>query len=368
MNADDEILVWRHLDGSATPDEVDRLSRRLAEDPAVCRAFVEISRIQAALHGVPARRASPLWPRVALAALLALAVGAGAWALLRSDAPAPGDTLAGGPAGRAVALADGTILALAPGAALIVPAPGDPWELERGALAATVAPQAPDRPWRIRTPHAEATVLGTAFRLDAGDRGTRLEVDHGRVRFTQGADTLVAGAGQELVAIPGRGLQGGDRRPPGMMLVRIDAAGGVPPGLHATAAADAAVPSGRAWMAVSSSSGAIRSVRWEDWRQGLWRSRPGQHLVLTVRIPAAAAWADVWVGLADGSGRRWNLEGVPRDRWWRVVVPLDRLIPSKPPTRSRLPDPDEPIHALFIQAPAGAPPLAVAGIEVVDPP
>ncbi|MFM2089788.1 MAG: hypothetical protein RLZZ127_277 [Planctomycetota bacterium] len=368
MNADDEVLVWRHLDGTATPDEVARLSRRLAEDPAMCRAFVEISRIQAALHGIPARRASPVWPRVALAALLALAVGAGAWVLLQPGAPAPGDTLAGGPAGRAVALADGTILALAPGAALIVPTPGDPWELAHGVLAATVAPQAPDRPWRIRTAHAEATVLGTVFRLDAGDRGTRLEVDHGRVRFTQGADSLVAGAGQELLATPGRLLQGGDRRSPGRAQVRVAPTQPQVPGLLGTLAVDAAAPEGQAWIAATTPSGAIRSVRWENWRQGLWRSRPGQHLVLTVRIPAAAAWADVWIGLADGSGRRWNLEGVPRDRWWRVVVPLDRLTASVPPTPSRPPQPDEPVHALFIQAPAGAPPLAVAGIEVVDPP
>jgi hypothetical protein len=368
MNVDDEVLVWRHLDGTATPDEVARLSRRLAEDPECCRAFVEISRIQAALHGVPARRRSALWPRVALAALLALAVSTGAWALLQPGAPAPGDTLAGGAAGRAVDLADGTRLALAPGAALIVPAPGQPWLLETGALAATVAPQAPDRPWRIRTAHAEATVLGTVFRLEAGDRATRLEVDHGRVQFTQGADTLVAGAGQELVATPGRGLQGGDRRPPGMMLVRVDPAGPSIPGLHGTLAADASAPDGRAWTAMPTPSGAVRSVRWEDWRQGLWRSRPGQHLVLTVRIPATAARADVWVGLADGSGRRWSLDAVPRDRWWRVVVPLDRLILSVPPTPSRTPEPDEPVHALFIQAPASAPPLAVTGIEVVDPP
>jgi hypothetical protein len=367
MNADDEVLVWRHLDGTATPDEVARLSRRLAEDPECCRAFVEISRIQAALHGVPARRVSPLWPRVALAALLALAVGTGAWALLQSGAPAPGDTLAGGAAGRAVDLADGTRLALAPGAALIVPAPGQPWLLETGALAATVAAQPPDRSWRIHTPHAEATVLGTVFRLDVGDRATRLEVDHGRVQFTQGADTLVAGAGQELVATPGRGLQGGDRRPPGPAQVRIATTAQTLPGLRATVIVDASAPAGRAWSAVSTPSGAIRSVKWENWREGLWRSHPGQHLVLTVRIPAGATWADVWVGLADGSGRRWSLDAVPRDRWWRVVVPLDRLTPSVPPTPSRTPEPDEPVHALFIQAPASAPPLAVAGIEVVDP-
>jgi hypothetical protein len=61
-------------------------------------------------------------------------------------------------------------------------------QMSRGTVAAEVAKQPAHRPMLLRTPHSEATVLGTSFRIsvDPGEKGaTRLEVQEGKVRFTR---------------------------------------------------------------------------------------------------------------------------------------------------------------------------------------
>jgi ferric-dicitrate binding protein FerR (iron transport regulator) len=76
--------------------------------------------------------------------------------------------------------------------------------LERGWLKADVARQAPGKPLVIATPHGEATVLGTVFRLGSEAALSRLLVERGRVRLSdaKGASALV-GAGQAASAGPG---------------------------------------------------------------------------------------------------------------------------------------------------------------------
>jgi ferric-dicitrate binding protein FerR (iron transport regulator) len=58
----------------------------------------------------------------------------------------------------------------------------------RGAVHADVSKQPAGRPMMLRTPHAEATVLGTSLRLlvEPGEKGaSRLEVQEGKVRFSR---------------------------------------------------------------------------------------------------------------------------------------------------------------------------------------
>jgi hypothetical protein len=110
-----------------------------------------------------------------------------------------------------------TTLRLAPGATLKLL--GGSWskrlELRLGGIDADVAPQRPFRPMVLRTPQAEARVLGTRFTLASDTNGTRLEVFQGRVRLTRLSDGklvnvgagnyAVAAANYELSALPQTG-------------------------------------------------------------------------------------------------------------------------------------------------------------------
>lgn len=73
--------------------------------------------------------------------------------------------------------------------------------LAAGAIRADVAPQPKTRPLIVATPHAEAKVLGTLFRIVADrdpKKGTLLEVDKGRVELRRLSDrkSVVVGSGQ----------------------------------------------------------------------------------------------------------------------------------------------------------------------------
>lgn len=61
---------------------------------------------------------------------------------------------------------------------------GKQFELLRGGLSASVAPQATNHAMLIITPHARATVLGTEFALRTDDLITKLDVLEGTVLFT----------------------------------------------------------------------------------------------------------------------------------------------------------------------------------------
>jgi len=71
--------------------------------------------------------------------------------------------------------------------------------LINGGLVCDVAKQLKDQPLRLRTPHAEAVVLGTQFVLAADEKKSHLRVNEGTVRFTDlnSEQTVEAGAGFE---------------------------------------------------------------------------------------------------------------------------------------------------------------------------
>ena len=92
---------------------------------------------------------------------------------------------------------------------------GKHFALRNGKLEATVARQRPFRPLLVRTPQAEARVLGTHFILAADTNATRLEVVKGKVRLTRASDGgavkvaagdyAIAATNTELAALPATG-------------------------------------------------------------------------------------------------------------------------------------------------------------------
>lgn len=104
-----------------------------------------------------------------------------------------------------VLLADGTRIALSADSVLHFQrfdATTQTLQLERGSADVAAAPQSPDRPLVIITEQARLTVLGTQFRLYAGDSDSRVELEEGKVQFERQSDgqTVEVAAGQFAVA------------------------------------------------------------------------------------------------------------------------------------------------------------------------
>lgn len=76
-------------------------------------------------------------------------------------------------------------------------------ELIAGGVDAQVAPQTAETSFTITTPHAEATVLGTQFRVDLAEDSSVFFVSEGRVAVRGGDVTLTATAGQRAIAADG---------------------------------------------------------------------------------------------------------------------------------------------------------------------
>ena len=76
----------------------------------------------------------------------------------------------------------------------------------QGTLSADVAKQPADQPLTISTPHGEARVLGTVFRMAVDAASTRLEVREGRVRLTRESKSIDVSAGQYATAGTGSAL------------------------------------------------------------------------------------------------------------------------------------------------------------------
>jgi len=111
-----------------------------------------------------------------------------------------------GPKGSAVALfADGSRVEIGPDTLIreVTDRKGKRVVVARGVVVVQAAKQPAAAPMVFATPHGEARVLGTAFRLEVGVQ-TRLEVTEGKVRLTRtggkGADVA---AGSFAVAAPG---------------------------------------------------------------------------------------------------------------------------------------------------------------------
>jgi hypothetical protein len=78
--------------------------------------------------------------------------------------------------------------------------------LSRGILAATVT-KAPDRQTAVfRSPHGEATAVGSRFVLQVTPEWTRVEVEEGRVRFRRTADPAAIEVAQGFFAQAGKSM------------------------------------------------------------------------------------------------------------------------------------------------------------------
>jgi len=229
-----EALVHRYCDGTLTPPETETLNRLLENDRDAARCFAEQTLLHALLRQkcrgqaeAAPRRAVPRWTWAAAAAgalaaaglaLVLLRPGAARWiddhsgdvALARQgetlpvragQAILPGDHIRTGADGRASIRfrgEDTTLFVPADSRVEFDPDQGRGKRIAVGAgrLRCSVAPQPADRPFVVRTPHAEATVLGTTFSLSVSEEQTRLNVGEGRVRFAGRDD----GRGPLLVA------------------------------------------------------------------------------------------------------------------------------------------------------------------------
>jgi len=100
----------------------------------------------------------------------------------------------------------------------------------QGSLSADIAPQPAGRPLRFDTPHAEARVLGTVLRLKVDPdpkRGTRLEVDRGKVELHNSNRSVLVEAGYYAVAAMGVEVTARKLEAPGWRNVTNDVGGAV---------------------------------------------------------------------------------------------------------------------------------------------
>lgn len=264
MTPDPEFLHWcmGACDGTLTPKEMLRFERRLSDDANARRYYAEFVQLHVMLggarlplplsnlaagyasqSGAALRHTVSIRRLLALAACVALLLGALVWwqgrqgmlngpllssgggnppgSILvtrngRSWSPsensisvAPGDTveLKGNSKGAVLFLdAAATRLTLHPGSLcrIVSLSPQKCLQLDRGRIRATVARQPEGAPLLIRTPYADATVLGTIFSLDSRSDQTGLTVERGVVRLTQ-TDGFAENikAGQSAVAALG---------------------------------------------------------------------------------------------------------------------------------------------------------------------
>ncbi|WP_166443089.1 FecR family protein [Phragmitibacter flavus] len=229
----DDLLLQRLLDGTLTSREQLEVNQRLRDDAGLRAQLREIAE-QAVLMGDLARQrdlATPVsisnaadrslgarhW--LALAASIALlAASAGFW-MSRREVPvltledssgsivwsqrgdlrqsvADGDQLSAGTletigetATAQLAFADGTLIMLSGESELSFSEDGQKrLLLRRGSLSAQVKPQPEGSPMLVRTPSAEAEILGTVFNLSTRPDDTLLKVDEGLVRLRRLAD------------------------------------------------------------------------------------------------------------------------------------------------------------------------------------
>jgi anti-sigma factor RsiW len=110
MNHQEDILLWKYIDGDCTPDESDAVQKKLAEDAKFRKAYAERLKLHGELRNMEAEQPSmrfsmrifeslpdlygrftiqplirPLWARAFLATLALLVIGFSTYAVLQVD-------------------------------------------------------------------------------------------------------------------------------------------------------------------------------------------------------------------------------------------------------------------------------------------
>lgn len=241
MSTDWSDLIQRHLSGLTTAEETRQLQDALKADDGLADLYLRHAELEVALEAEAAsadatrellwasmvpeserggHRTSwrPLATAAAAALIIAAAVMAWTWFGLREspvltlvDASGSiawshrgewrtevlvGQRLAAGTietvGESAMALlqfSDGTLVTLSGDSELSFSDDGQKLlVLRQGSIAAQVKPQPKDKPMLVRTPSAEAQVVGTVFNLAARTDNTLLKVDEGLVKLKRLAD------------------------------------------------------------------------------------------------------------------------------------------------------------------------------------
>ena len=276
-----EELLNRYEDNLASSAELSELAVLLNESPNFRRELVERKQMEVGLHefravlkaaGRPSVRkamarsatrkksnTSTAWVLTGVAAVVALLIGTAIWQAASSGktieviarvedasdvraarsgqvtelvAGAPlyaDDSISAGPAGRLVILyADGTRIALASGGRLTLKSEQSAKRvmLTTGQLSAFVAKQPAGQAMVLSTPNANATILGTQFKLTAMSDRTSLEVTEGVVRFTRSSDgrSIEVAAGRKAVAEAATEFAAGPIEQPAPAMTELGAA------------------------------------------------------------------------------------------------------------------------------------------------
>lgn len=230
----DDLLIQRLLDGILTPAEHAEINQRLRNDADLRQHLRDIAEQAVAMGDMARQRetdtpvCSPPTPtrfradrsvRLTLAASIAV-LATSTWLWLGSrDFPVltlvdssgtvvwnhggemrvnviDGEKLAAGTletlgetASAQLQFADGTIISLTGESELSFSEEDQKLlVLRKGSLTAQVKPQRPGHPMIVRTPSAEAEIVGTTFNLSARPDDTLLKVDEGLVRLKRLAD------------------------------------------------------------------------------------------------------------------------------------------------------------------------------------
>jgi hypothetical protein len=103
-----------------------------------------------------------------------------------------------------ITLVRGGTLRVAAGSSLNIPGSAQ-LSLERGRIYLDIPPgSSAVNPLRVATSAGVVEHVGTEFEVMSDDRAVRVRVREGRIRFLGTADTIVADAGTELLASPGK--------------------------------------------------------------------------------------------------------------------------------------------------------------------
>lgn len=220
-------LIGGHLDGALDAAQVRELAELLQADGEARRAFARSLAMDTALPRVVRRRSALrlLWPALAAAAVLAIAVGA--WLLASPAGPRlePGSAavvvrqgreLAADAAGAlrdadrvrtadskaVVVWPEGTRVTLGAGSRLDLVAAGPRKELylDGGRIEVEAAVQTASSALAVRTDRLAIAVVGTRFRVASAPGSSSLAVEHGSVAVSAGGEQHTVSAGQLAVS------------------------------------------------------------------------------------------------------------------------------------------------------------------------
>ena len=222
-----DSLIGGHLDGALDATQVRELAELLQADGEARRAFARSLALDTALPRVVRRRTALrlLWPALAAAAVLAIAVGL--WLLTAPAGPRleagslavvvrQGRELAADAAGAlrdadrvrtadgkaVVVWPEGTRVTLGAGSRLdlVAAGPRKALYLDSGRIEVDAAVQTAGSALAVRTDRLDVAVVGTRFRVASAPGSSSLAVEHGSVAVSAGGERRTVSAGQLAVS------------------------------------------------------------------------------------------------------------------------------------------------------------------------